>query len=87
LNIVGGLVFICGALYSFVRDRKRTYNILLVLGGLLPMLGGSLMGLLSYPDAFFELELGGTVFLFLGFLMSARYVERKGTAGPQPATS
>ena len=77
LNIIGGLVLIGGALYSFLRDTSRTYNIFLVMGGILPMAGGSLLGLLNYPDVFFEFELGGTVFLFLGFLLSAKYIAKK----------
>jgi len=80
LNSVGGLVLIGGALYSFVRDWSRTYNIFLAIGGILPAAGGSMLGILGYPDAFFEFELGGTVFLFLGFLLSARYIARKETA-------
>jgi hypothetical protein len=84
LNSVGGVVLIGGALYSFVRDRTRTYNIFLVIGGLLPTIGGSLLGLLSYSDLFFELELGGTVFLFLGFLLSARYIGRQDAVRAAP---
>ena len=56
LNIIGGLVLLGGALYSFVRDRSRTYNIFLGIGGLLPMLGGSMLGLLNNPDVFFEFD-------------------------------
>jgi hypothetical protein len=83
LNSVGGLVLIGGALYSFLRDVSRTYNVFLVIGGVLPMAGGSLLGLLNYPDVFFEFELGGTVFLFAGFLLSARYIMKRelGAAG------
>ena len=77
LNAVGGLALIGGALLSFVWDRSRKYNIFIVIGGVLPMLGGSLLGILSYPDVFFELELGGTLFLFLGFILSARYIARR----------
>ena len=77
LNAVGGLVLIGGALYSFVRDRSRTYNIFLAIGGILPSAGGSALGLLGSPDLFFGFELGGTVFLFAGFLMSARYITRR----------
>jgi hypothetical protein len=44
------------------------------------MLGGSALGLFGYPDAFFVFELGGTVFLFLGFLFSARYIGRREAA-------
>lgn len=79
LNAVGGLVLIGGALYSFVRDRSRTYNIFLAIGGILPSAGGSALGLFGSPDVFFEFELGGTVFLFVGFLMSARYITKRET--------
>ena len=77
LNAVGGLVLIGGALYSFLRDMSRTYNVFLAVGGILPALGGSMLGLLGYPDAFFAFELGGTVFLFAGFLLSARYIAQR----------
>jgi hypothetical protein len=87
LNSVGGLALIGGALYSFARDRSRTYNIFLAIGGILPMLGGSLLGLFSYPEVFFELELGGTVFLFLGFVLSARYMAGREAARAAKAFS
>lgn len=87
LNSVGGLMLIGGALYSFLSDTSRTYNIFLAIGGILPMAGGSLLGLLSYPDAFFELELGGTIFLFLGFLMSARYISRQENLKTAPSVN
>lgn len=89
LNAVGGLVLIVGALYSLARDRSRTYNIFLALGGILPAAGGSMLGLLGSPDAFFLFELGGTVFLFTGFLMSSRYISRGEApkAGSAPAKS
>lgn len=77
MSATGGIVLVVGALYSFVRDRSRTYNIPLLLGGLLPSLGGSLLGLLNSADVFFEFELAGTVFLFAGFVMSMRYIGKK----------
>ena len=77
LNAVGGIVLIGGALFSFVLDRSRFYNIFIAIGGILPMTGGFLLGLFDNPDLFFELELGGIVFLFLGFLLSARYISRR----------
>lgn len=77
LSATGGIVLVVGALYSFVRDRSRTYNIPLLLGGLLPSIGGSLLGLLNSADVFFEFELAGTVFLFAGFVMSMRYIISK----------
>ena len=77
INIVGGLVLIGGAAYSFLRDRTRTYNILIFIGGLLPMLGGAAIGFFGDPNFFFEFELGGTVFLYLGFLYSDRYIKAR----------
>jgi hypothetical protein len=85
LNSVGGLILIGGALYSYLRERSRTYNILIAIGGMLPMIGGSALGLFGYPDAFFVFELGGTVFLFLGFLFSARYIGRREATRPLAA--
>jgi hypothetical protein len=88
LNSVGGLALIGGALLSFVWDRSRSYNLFIVVGGMLPMLGGSMLGFLNYPDAFFEFELGGTVFLFLGFVLSSRYIsKRDGTKAAEAAMS
>lgn len=74
LNTVGGIILIGGAFYSFARDRSRTYNILIAIGGILPMVGGSALGFFGNPNVFFELELGGTIFLFLGFVFSMRYI-------------
>ena len=76
-NSVGGTILICGAVYSYIRDRKRTYNLLIVLGGLLPMLGGSALDFFQNPDIFFEFELGGIIFLFLGFAFSDRYIRER----------
>jgi len=77
LNSTGGLILIGGALYSYVKDRRRTYNIPLILGGLLPSTGGTLLGILNNADVFFEFELAGTVFLFLGFVMSMGYLSKR----------
>jgi len=77
LSSTGGILLVGGALYSFVRDRSRTYNIPLLLGGLFPSLGGTLLGILDNPDVFFEFELFGTIFLFIGFVMSMGYIQRK----------
>lgn len=76
-NIIGGLVLILGALWSFLRDRRRTYNILIFIGGLLPMIGGAALGFFNEPSLFFILELGGTVFLYLGFLYSDRFIKAR----------
>ena len=36
LNSVGGTILIVGALYSFIHDRRRTYNLLIIIGSILP---------------------------------------------------
>ena len=82
LNSVGGLALIVGALYSFLRDMSRTYNLFIVAGGVLPMAGGSLLGFFGSSDLFFGFELGGTVLLFLGFLLSARFIAGREAAKP-----
>jgi len=76
LNSTGGILLIGGALFSFIVDMRRTYNIPLILGGLFPSLGGFLLGIMGNADVFFEFELAGTIFLFLGFVMSMRYIVR-----------
>jgi hypothetical protein len=76
LNITGALFLVGGALFSYIRDRSRTYNIPLVLGGVLPSLGGASLGFFNNADIFFEFELAGTVLLFLGFILSIRYLSK-----------
>ena len=76
LNITGGILLIGGALFSFITDMRKTYNIPLMMGGLFPSLGGFLLGIMDNADIFFEFELIGTIFLFLGFIMSMRYLPR-----------
>ena len=76
LNITGGILLIGGALFSFITDMRKTYNIPLMMGGLFPSLGGFLLGIMDNADIFFEFELIGTIFLFLGFIMSMRYLAR-----------
>ncbi len=75
INIVGGLALILGAVYSFIRDRRRTYNVFFVLGGLFPGLGGTLMGIFGDPNLFFEFELLGTILLYAGFVYSDRFIK------------
>ncbi len=75
INIIGGMTLILGAVYSFIRDRRRTYNVFFVIGGMLPGLGGTLMGLFGDPNLFFEFELLGTIFLYAGFIYSYRFIK------------
>jgi hypothetical protein len=77
LNVVGSILLIGGVLYSFARDRTRKYNLLIAAGAILPALGGVLLGIFGDPSIFFESGLAGIVLLFLGFVMSARYIAKK----------
>jgi hypothetical protein len=87
LNITGAIFLIGGALFSYIRDRSRTYNIPLALGGILPSLGGASLGFFNNADIFFEFELAGTAFLFLGFILSIRYLSRRDDrTSPREAT-
>jgi hypothetical protein len=76
LNITGALFLVGGSLFSYIRDRSRSYNIFLLLGGILPSLGGASLGFFRNADIFFEFELSDTVFLFLGFILSIRYLSK-----------
>jgi hypothetical protein len=76
-NIIGGFALILGALWSFLKDRRRTYNLLIFLGGVMPMIGGSALAFFDEPSLFFLFELGGTVFLFLGFIYSDRFIKAR----------
>jgi hypothetical protein len=72
LNAYGAIALIGGSLVSFLLDRRRTYTLLIVLGGLLNAIGGILLGIFNSPDLFLEFELLGAIALFAGFFMSYR---------------
>ncbi len=76
LNSIPGMVLIVGAIYSFIRDRRRAYNIWIAIGGSLPLVGGSALAL-DFPDLFFALELGGIICLFIGFYFSDRILRAR----------
>ena len=77
INIIGGFALILGALWSFLKDRRRTYNLLIFVGGVLPMIGGSALAFFNEPSIFFLFELGGTVFLWWGFVLSDRFIKAR----------
>ena len=79
INIVGGLVLIGGALWSYIKDRRRTYNLWIFLGGLMPMIGGSALAFLHMPNLFFLFELAGTALLYWGFILSDRFIKDRET--------
>jgi hypothetical protein len=74
LNIVGAIILIGGALFSYLRDRSRAYNLPIAIGGILPAFGGASIGFFNSADIFFEFELAGSIFLFLGFILSIRHL-------------
>jgi hypothetical protein len=76
-NIIGGFALILGAIWSFIKDRRRTYNVLLFLGGVLPMIGGTALAFFGEPSLFFIFELGGVIALFLGFIYSDRFIKAR----------
>jgi hypothetical protein len=76
-NIVASLAPILGALYSFLRDRRRTYNLLIFTGGVMPVIGGSVLAFFHESSLFFIFELGGTVFLYLRFIYSDTFIKTK----------
>jgi uncharacterized membrane protein len=82
LNSVGGTILVGGAILSYLRDRSRTYNLFLVIGALLPMMGGYMLGIIGSSDVFFEFELGGIIFLFISFLLSDRYIKAREINSP-----
>ena len=77
INIVGGTVLVGGAAWSYLRDRPRTYNLWIFLGGLAPMVGGGALGLLGELSLFFIFTLLGTALLYWGFILSDRFIKAR----------
>jgi hypothetical protein len=77
INIIGGLVLIGGALFSYAKDTRRSYNLLIFIGGILPMIGGSALAFFNEPNFFFILELLGTIFLYAGFILSDKFIKER----------
>ncbi len=76
LNSLGAVLLLGGALFSFAVNRKRVYALVLFAGGMMNTIGGILLGVMNNSDGFLEFEFAGVVLLFLGFLMSYRFVKR-----------
>jgi hypothetical protein len=81
LNSLGAVLVVGGGLFSFVVDRRRYYALLIAAGALMNAIGGILLGVLGIPDVFFYFEFLGIIFLFLGFLLSSRFVTRATAPG------
>ena len=78
LTVPGGIALIGGAVYSFLLDRTRKYNLLIAIGALFPFVGGVKVRFAD-PSFFYLFEMIGTILLFLGFLWSWEYVRSKPT--------
>ena len=76
LTVPGGLALVLGAIYSFWLDRTRKYNLLIAIGGLFPFLGG-LRARFGEYTLFYALEMVGTLLLFIGFVLSWEYVQKR----------
>ncbi|MFW9927971.1 MAG: hypothetical protein ACFFD1_01110 [Candidatus Thorarchaeota archaeon] len=70
LSSVGGTALLLGSLYSFIRDRHRYYSLFFSLGALMPMFR-------NIPFGYLGNELGGVIFLFIGFLLSNVYIKKQ----------
>ena len=75
VNIPALFTFVGGALYSFIRWRK-TYSLLIAIGGAIPAVGGSfaaiaIPALLPYTDFI------GIIFLSAGFYLSFNASQKK----------
>ena len=72
LTVPGGLILILGAFYSFWLDRKRRYNLLIALGGVLYMAAG-MSARLGVTGLFYAVQTASLVLLFLGFLLGMEH--------------
>lgn len=75
-TIPGGIAIIGGAIYSFLLDRTRKYNVLIALGGIFPFFGG-FKARFGDPTFFYLFETIGTLLLFLGFVLSMEYIRKR----------
>lgn len=64
------------AVHAYPMTVRRFAIIINKVGGLV-LIGGAAIGFFGDPNFFFEFELGGTVFLYLGFLYSDRYIKAR----------
>lgn len=76
LTVPGGIFLIGGAVYSFWLDRTKRYNLLIALGGIFPLMGGSLARA-GNITLFYAFDTIGALLLFIGFLLSMEYIKRK----------
>lgn len=77
MTIPGGLVVIVGALYSYARDRTRSFNLLIAFGALRPFIGGLIMRAYRYTAYFYTMEALETTILLIRYFLSIRYIKKR----------
>ena len=76
LNSLGSVLVIGGGLLSFVLDRRRAYALVIALGASMEAIGGILLAFYNYPDLFLYFEFAGIVLIYLGFVLSTKFIVR-----------
>ncbi len=69
LASVGGMVFLLGSLYSFVKDRTRYYTLFFILGAVFPLLR-------NIPFGYLGNELASVISLYIGFILSLVHLKK-----------
>ena len=69
LASVGGMLFLLGSLYSFVKDRTRYYTLFFTLGAVFPLFR-------NIPFGYLGNELASVISLFIGFILSLVYLKK-----------
>jgi len=69
LASVGGMVFLLGSLYSFVKDRARYYTLFFTFGAVFPLFR-------NIPFGYLGNELASVISLFIGFILSLVYLKK-----------
>ncbi|HEY5539711.1 MAG TPA: hypothetical protein VIL58_09295, partial [Thermoplasmata archaeon] len=80
-TVPGAIVFIGGGLYTWAKDRRRVYGLILGLGGILFSLAG-FSGRFGMRQFFFLITALSAIVTFIGFILSVEY--RPATV-PEPA--
>jgi hypothetical protein len=76
MTVPGGLILILGALYSYMKDRTRTFCIPIALGGLFPFVSG-ILARYGIRGLFYLFEMVGAILLYVGFVWSVRYIKAR----------
>ncbi|MFX0141872.1 MAG: hypothetical protein ACFFDN_50010 [Candidatus Hodarchaeota archaeon] len=77
LASIGGVVLISGLIISLLKDRCRYYNVLFILGALMPMFR-------NVPFGYLGNELAGIIFFFSGFLLSVYLAKKRTSKAEKP---